>query len=181
MPSFIIIGYVWQVLGRGAFLPTPIREPPQKSPSWIGLILIDLQTLAKWFGFPHCWAFTIAMWQRRTTFETGFFTVLLFIYSCVFGFLCWFDFNSLICSYDDLSCICSNCLFFSWFLISLILFLSSTTPVYSSFSSNNFPLLTTSLRDTLGLIKQNCVVFQNGFLILTAFLCVYPHSRNCIC
>ena len=30
MPSFIIVGCVWQILGRG-------REQPQKSPSWIGL------------------------------------------------------------------------------------------------------------------------------------------------
>ena len=34
MPSFIIVGYVWQILGRG--LP-PIREQPRKGPSWIGL------------------------------------------------------------------------------------------------------------------------------------------------
>ena len=39
MPSFIIIGYVWQILGRGAFLPPPhIREQLQKCPSRIGLI-----------------------------------------------------------------------------------------------------------------------------------------------
>ena len=33
MPSFIIVGYVWQILGRrGLFVP-PIREQPRKSPS----------------------------------------------------------------------------------------------------------------------------------------------------
>ena len=38
MPSFIIVVYVWQILGRGVFLPPfPIREQPRKSPSWIGL------------------------------------------------------------------------------------------------------------------------------------------------
>ena len=37
MPSFIIIGYVWHILGRGPFWPPPIREQPRKSPSWIGL------------------------------------------------------------------------------------------------------------------------------------------------
>ena len=36
MPSFIIAGYVWQILGWGTFLP-PIREQPRKGPSWIGL------------------------------------------------------------------------------------------------------------------------------------------------
>ena len=119
--------------------------------------------------------------NERPHFKQGFCTILLFMYSCVFGFLSWFDFNSLICSCNDLSCICSYCSFLSRFLISLILLLSSTTPVSSSTSSNNFPLLTTSLRDTVGLTKQNCVVFQNGFLILTAFLCGYLHSRSCIC
>ena len=38
MPSFIIVGYLWQILGRGSlFGPCPIREQPQKCPSWIGL------------------------------------------------------------------------------------------------------------------------------------------------
>ena len=38
MPSFIIVGYVWHILGRaGLFAPPPIREQPRKSPSWIGL------------------------------------------------------------------------------------------------------------------------------------------------
>ena len=44
MPSFIIVGYVWQISGREwAFLPStapPIREQPRKNPSWIGLIFI---------------------------------------------------------------------------------------------------------------------------------------------
>ena len=39
-PSFIIVGYVWQILGRaGLFGPPPIREQRRKSPSWIGLRL----------------------------------------------------------------------------------------------------------------------------------------------
>ena len=38
VPSLIIVGYVWQVLGKGnLFAPPPICEQPQKSPSWIGL------------------------------------------------------------------------------------------------------------------------------------------------
>ena len=36
VPSFIVVGYVWQVLGRGGLNP-PIREQPRKSSSWIGL------------------------------------------------------------------------------------------------------------------------------------------------
>ena len=40
MPSFIIVGYVQQILGRagGGFFASPIREQSQKSPSWIGLM-----------------------------------------------------------------------------------------------------------------------------------------------
>ena len=38
VPSFIIVGYVRQILERGPFLPPPpIREQPRKSSSWIGL------------------------------------------------------------------------------------------------------------------------------------------------
>ena len=40
VPGFIIVRYVWQILGRRApFCPLPpIREQPRKCPSWIGLI-----------------------------------------------------------------------------------------------------------------------------------------------
>ena len=38
-----------------------------------------------------------------------------------------------------------------------------------------------SSRDTVGLVKQNLRKFWEWVLILTAFLCVYHHSRNCIC
>ena len=37
VPSFIILGYVSQILERGIFLLPPIREQPQKWPSWIRL------------------------------------------------------------------------------------------------------------------------------------------------
>ena len=38
MPGFIIVGYVWQILGGGgAFWPPLIHEQLRKSPSWIGL------------------------------------------------------------------------------------------------------------------------------------------------
>ena len=43
MPSFIIVEYVWYILGRwgGIFAPPPSRpaiwEQPRKIPSWIGL------------------------------------------------------------------------------------------------------------------------------------------------
>ena len=41
MPSFIIVGYVWKILGMGGlFAPSLIREQPRKSPSWIGLKLL---------------------------------------------------------------------------------------------------------------------------------------------
>ena len=32
LPSFIIVEYVWQTLGRRTFLP-PLREQPRKGPS----------------------------------------------------------------------------------------------------------------------------------------------------
>ena len=40
MPSFIIVVYVWQILGRGDLFdppPTLIREQSRKCPSWKGL------------------------------------------------------------------------------------------------------------------------------------------------
>ena len=37
VPSFIIVGYVWQILGRWPFCPQPHPVQPQKVPSWIGL------------------------------------------------------------------------------------------------------------------------------------------------
>ena len=41
VPSFIIVEYVWQILGSVGFLASaPIREQPQKIPSWIGLNII---------------------------------------------------------------------------------------------------------------------------------------------
>ena len=46
VPIFIILGNVWQILGRGAFCPPhplPIREQLRKSPSWIWLS-VDLET-----------------------------------------------------------------------------------------------------------------------------------------
>ena len=43
MPGFIILGYVWQILGRGS--TPPIREQPRKIPSWIGLIYPSLNLM----------------------------------------------------------------------------------------------------------------------------------------
>ena len=37
LPSFIILGYVWKILGMGGFPPPPIREQLRKGPSWIEL------------------------------------------------------------------------------------------------------------------------------------------------
>ena len=37
MPSFIIVGYVWRILGRGDQKGPPIREQSRKSLSWKGL------------------------------------------------------------------------------------------------------------------------------------------------
>ena len=39
--SFIIVGNVWQILGRGAFLAPSICEQSRKSPSWIGLKYVE--------------------------------------------------------------------------------------------------------------------------------------------
>ena len=43
LSSFIIVGYVWQILGRvGLFAPPTIREQPRKGLSWIRLRLTTL-------------------------------------------------------------------------------------------------------------------------------------------
>ena len=36
VPGFIIVGYVWQILGRGSLFGATIREQPRKCLSWIG-------------------------------------------------------------------------------------------------------------------------------------------------
>ena len=50
--SFNMVGYVWQILGRGVFFShpireqpwkIPIREQPRKSPSWIRLKFLTLK------------------------------------------------------------------------------------------------------------------------------------------
>ena len=40
-PSFIIVGYMWQILGRGAkkIPPPPIHKQSRRSPSWIELTI----------------------------------------------------------------------------------------------------------------------------------------------
>ena len=100
------------------------------------------------------------------------------LWTHVFGLLFWFDFNSLICSCNDLSFIYSNCSFFSRFLISLIILQSSTTPVCSSNSSKKFPLLTTSSRDTIELVKQNLHNFWEWVPnINCVFMCLSSFSK----
>ena len=37
MTSFIIVRYVWKILGREPFCIPPIHVQPRKGPSWIGL------------------------------------------------------------------------------------------------------------------------------------------------
>ena len=94
------------------------------------------------------------------------------MYSSVFGLFFWFDFYSLICSCNDLSCIYCDFSFFCRFLILLILVVSLTTPVSLSTFSNNFPLLTTSSRDPVRLVQQNlrnfweCVPNINYFVFI---------------
>ena len=50
MPSFIIVGYVWQLLGRGGglFSLPPIREEPRKNSFWIGLNCIENSSWEDW-------------------------------------------------------------------------------------------------------------------------------------
>ena len=45
VPSFINLGFVWQIIERGAFLLPPIREQPRKDPSWIGLMKTNYDQL----------------------------------------------------------------------------------------------------------------------------------------
>ena len=55
VPSFIISGYVSQILGRGPFCRSPppprIRDQPQKDPSWIGLN----KNVSKELAAPKIW------------------------------------------------------------------------------------------------------------------------------
>ena len=63
--SFMIVEYVWQILGRGTFLPPPppsIREQSRKNPSWIGLI-IPIEVVIKFF-LGRMWLFLIIFSQR---------------------------------------------------------------------------------------------------------------------
>ena len=60
--SFIIVGYVWQIVGKGEpFWPPPIREQLRKSLSWIGLRIIHK------FPFIKLWLYTSRKrnWQKR--------------------------------------------------------------------------------------------------------------------
>ena len=102
------------------------------------------------------------------------------MYSSVFGLFFWIDFYLLICSCNDLSCIYCDCSFFCRSLILLILLVSLTTPICLSTFSNNFPLLTTSLRDPVRLVKQNLCNFWEWvpnsncfFMFLSNFLKVH--------
>ena len=61
VPSFIIVGYVRQILGRVAFLPPHPWAAP-KSPSWIGLI-IPIEVVIKFFLW-RLWLFLIIFSQR---------------------------------------------------------------------------------------------------------------------
>ena len=45
VPSFIIVWYVWQILGRRVFLLPTIHEQPRKGPSWMGL-----RDVRKWWS-----------------------------------------------------------------------------------------------------------------------------------
>ena len=60
MPSFIIAGYVWQILWSGG----PIHQQPQKSPSWIGLINCKIELSLK--QIENCVLFR---WGTATTFK----------------------------------------------------------------------------------------------------------------
>ena len=51
LPSLIIVGYVWQIIGRGCLFaprpPSPIRDQPPKCPSWIGLKQNEISIFCK--------------------------------------------------------------------------------------------------------------------------------------
>ena len=126
-------------------------------------------------GIHHC---EVATSDHIENLKQDFCMVFLFMYSCVFGLLFWFDFSFLICSCNNLSCICSDCSFFSRFLISLILLLPSTASFCSSTSSNNFHLLTTSSGDTVRLVKQNLRSFGEWVPnINSVFMCLSLFSK----
>ena len=68
MQSFIIVGYVWQILGRGEIFdppPHPIRKQPWKNPSWIGL---DFVTVGSWGSFPSKSFYGLFTWATFSFF-----------------------------------------------------------------------------------------------------------------
>ena len=76
VPSFIIVGYVRQILGsRGAFLPPLIREKPWKCPPWIRLRYSSF--VVHWMfdtilsrGFRFLWEKDVSVLQTKKTFHT---------------------------------------------------------------------------------------------------------------
>ena len=94
MLSFIIIGYVWHILGRGPFWPPPIHEQPRKSPSWIGLNV-------SWVYVHQSLFFFVIL---STFFCLFFFVVVFFVFYCC----CFAPFSSKILD-NNFKKLCNAC------------------------------------------------------------------------
>ena len=71
--SFITLGYVWQLLGRGAKKPPPILEQPRKSPSWIGLTSSQLYVNARALSN---WTFLVSFYSAKTKTTFSIFSII---------------------------------------------------------------------------------------------------------
>ena len=74
--SFIIVGYVWQIFWTETFLLPPIREQPQKIPSWTYRVkgyftlLVDATKMYLGFNRPNSslWLSSFIVWKLCNIF-----------------------------------------------------------------------------------------------------------------
>ena len=70
LPSFIIVGYLWQILGRGDLFGPSIREQPRKCPSWIRVRVLTGKKYSDAFEkyeYEH-----LVSWYIKSTLYTRF-------------------------------------------------------------------------------------------------------------
>ena len=126
MPSFIVVGYVWQILERGEPFcpPPPTREQPQKSPSWIGLTLPSPTIVHTRFNDNRL--FESFFYYCHYYFSLGFFYLVFFFIKWLYNYLLNFSFCKYVSSQPTSICsklvLLPGALLFT-FLISLHKFL----------------------------------------------------------
>ena len=69
MSTFVIVWFMWQVLGRGDILP-PIHKQLRKSPSWIGSkLLSNTEKTVTWTGCKSQFDINKVAFIKATTFS----------------------------------------------------------------------------------------------------------------